>query len=176
MKKALVLVGVLALTGSMLGQGQVNFVNYKVGTVEGLVNNAAGAPADASYLAQLFASAPGADSFEAVGVPVSFVANGYVSGGVVTIPVSIIPTAGGAVDLQLRSWAAADGAEWADLSGTYEAGTSATLALGATGDLGTAPPVDLVGLQASAMQIVPEPSTWALMALGLGALALRRRK
>jgi hypothetical protein len=176
MKKALVLVGVLALTGSLLGQGQVNFINFKTGVLDGRVNDADGNPADNTYLAQLFAAAPGGSSFEAVGDPVAFIAQGVVSGGVVTIPASIIPTAGGAVDLQLRSWAASDGAQWADLSGVYTAGQSDTFSLGATGDGGQVPPVDLVGLTASQMQVVPEPSTWALMALGLGALALRRRK
>jgi hypothetical protein len=186
MKKALVLVSMLALAGSTLGQGYVNFINYNPSqNVNGLVTRSAetgGAAAGDTIYGQLWAGAPGA-SLAPVGQPELFRNNastgaptGVISGGVVEIPGI---AAGGAADLQLKSWTASAGTDFDVAMGTIGAewGESNVISLGATGDGGVVTPAFLAGLQATTMSlVVPEPSTWALMALGLGALALRRRK
>jgi hypothetical protein len=172
----------LALAGSTLGQGYVNFINLNPGqNVNGLVTRADGSLAGTEILGQLFAAAPGG-SLAPVGAPVAFrnnastgAATGVISGGTVSIPG--IP-AGGAADIQLRAWAASAGADWDTAMNApgAELGQSNVISLAATGDGGVVTPAFLSGLTATQMAIVPEPSTWALMALGLGALALRRRK
>lgn len=184
MKKLLVLTSILALAGSALGQGTVNFINFSVNpAIDGRVTAAAGGLVGTSYWGQLFAGGS-ADSLAAVGVPVAFRNNssgnptGIVNGGSVTIPGI---AAGGAAFVQLRAWAAASGSSWeaAAANPTGEIGMSGVVSLAATGNPTASPPgtpVALVGLTPFSLQIVPEPSTWALLALGLGALALRRRK
>lgn len=182
MKKALVLVSMLALAGSTLGQGYVNFINYNPAQgVNGLVSRADGSAAGDTIYGQLYAAAPGG-SLAPVGQPELFRNNastgaptGVISGGVVEIPGI---AAGGAADLQLRSWTASAGTDYETAAGVVgaEIGMSNTISLGSTGDGGVVTPAFLTGLEATTMTVVPEPSTWALMALGLGALALRRRK
>ena len=92
-----------------------------------------------------------------------------------------VTPAGGPASVQLRAWASASGSSWEEASSnpTGEIGQSNIIDLTATGNSAGSPPsvpVDLVGLQAFNLQVIPEPSTWALLALGVGALALRRRK
>jgi len=187
MKKALVLVGMLALAGSTLGQGYVNFLNYSPANgVNGLVTRSDGTTlAGNTIMGQLYAGPAGTaeGSLAAVGSPVSFITNpstslptGGISGGIVEIPGI---AAGGAAAIQLRSWTGSAGADW-ETAGTVvgaEVGASNVIGLSATGDGGTVTPAFLTGLEPTTMTtVVPEPSTWALMMLGLGALAIRRRK
>jgi hypothetical protein len=185
MKKLLVLTSILALTGSALGQGTVNFINFGISPAfDGRVTTAAGEAAGDTYWGQLFAGAD-AGSLAAVGTPVQFSNNastgagtGIVNGGTVTIPGI---AAGGPAAVQLRAWAAASGSSWDEAAAnpTGEFGTSNTVTLAATGDPTALPPgtpVALAGLEAFTLTVVPEPSTWALLVLGLGALAIRRRK
>lgn len=163
----------LALAGSLLGQGQINGINYNVANnVLGQVTRADGTTlAGNDVLGQLYVGAAGG-SLTAVGSPTAFLANGIVSFGTVTVP-SI--AAGAQADVQLKSWLAASGASYevaaANPSGEIGESNIITITLG--GGINT--PAFMTGLQPTAMTVVPEPSTWALMALGLGALALRRR-
>lgn len=176
MKKVLGLVTMLALTVGVVGQGQVNFLNFNGTTVNALVSNAAGDLCDNTYMGQLYGG-PDAGSLAAVGDPVAFISGGIISGGTVNIPT--VTPAGGAAAVQLRAWASADGATWEVAKAGGEAGESGIISLAATGNSAGSPPsvpVDLVGLEAFSLSVVPEPGTWALLALGLGALALRRRK
>jgi hypothetical protein len=178
MKKLLVLTSILALSGAVLGQGTVNFQTLIPGSVDARVLKVDGAPAGAGYWAQLFAGET-IDSLTAVDNPVAFAAeSGYVVAGGKTI--TTIP-AGAAAFVQLRAWAAASGSSWDDASANPAGiiGQSSTLSLSATGNPTSQPPgtpVNLVGLEGFQLALVPEPSTWLLLALGLGALALRRRK
>ena len=177
MKKLIVLTSIVALTGGVLGQGTVNFQTIVPGSIDAQVLTAAGVGAGSDYFGQLFAG-PTADSLAAMGAPRPFTGQGYFGPQSVTID-NI--SAGGAAFVQLRAWAAANGSTWdaATSQALYEAGMSPTLSMTATGDPTASPPgtpVNLVGLQGFQMEVIPEPSTWALLALGLGALALRRRK
>jgi hypothetical protein len=176
MKKLIVLTSIVALTGGVLGQGTVNFQTTG-GGVNAQVLTAAGVGADNTYFGQLFAG-PTADSLLPMGAPRAFLAQGYFGPQAVTID-NI--SAGGAAFVQLRAWASANGSTWdaATSQAVYEAGMSPILSLSSTGNPLAEPPgtpVNLVGLQGFQMEVIPEPSTWALLALGLGALALRRRK
>jgi hypothetical protein len=178
MKRALVLASILVLTGTALGQGWVNFQTWVPGQVDAVVLKADGNPVGAGYWAQLYAGAD-SSSLAAVDAPVNFVAeSGYVVAGSVTIP-GIAP--GGSAFVQLRAWADASGASFEAAAGNPvgDIGISPTLWLGATGNPAASPPglpVNLVGLQGFQMSIIPEPTTWALLLLGLGALALGCRK
>jgi hypothetical protein len=180
MKKIVGFVSMLGLAMAAMGQGQVNFLNFNGTTVDGKVSYE-GSFVNSAYYGQLFAG-PDANSLAPVGVAVLFLDGagaGIVSGGTVNIPT--VTPAGGPAAVQLRAWAAASGADWAEASSNPAGifGESNIVLLGSTGNQAGSPPStpsDLVGLQPFSLTLVPEPSTWALLALGLGALALRRRK
>jgi hypothetical protein len=178
MKKILALASILALAGSAWGQGTVNFQTLLPGSIDAKVLKVDGSPAGAGFWGQLYAGAS-ATSLAAVGVPKNFAGeSGYIVAGSVTIPGI---AAGGPAFVQLRAWAAASGTSYEDAAAKSDGviGASAVLSLAATGNPSAQPPgtpVNLVGLQGLSLAVVPEPSTWALLALGLGALALRRRK
>lgn len=162
----------LALAGSSLGQGLINGLNFNASqNVNGIVTKADGALAGTEVMGQLYVGTPGG-SLTAVGASKAFLANGIISLGTVTVP-SI--AAGAQADVQLRSWLAASGSDYETaVANLGEVGESNVVTITLGGGLAT--PAFMTGLAPTAMYVVPEPSTWALMALGLGALALRRRK
>jgi hypothetical protein len=180
MKKVLALVSMLALAGSAIGQGTINF--YNAGAE---VTTAAGDLAGSSYWGQIFGGPENstADSLTPMGTPVNFLDNAGVGTGIIfagEVTITGIP-AGGAAAVQLRAWSAASGSSWdeAIANPAGEIGSSNVNASHPTGDPTASPPgtpVNLAGINPFQLQAVPEPSTWALLALGVGALALRRRK
>jgi hypothetical protein len=164
----------LALAGASLGQGLINGINYNAANnVLGQVTRADGTTlAGSDVLGQWYVGTPGG-SLVAQGAPVAFISNGIVSAGTVTVAGI---AAGAQADVQLRSWLAASGATYeaalANPAGETGLSNVTTITLGG----GVTTPAFVSGLTPTTMALVPEPSTWALMALGLGALALRRRK
>lgn len=126
----------------------------------------------AAFKAQLYWGTD-ANSLAAVGTALDFrtgAAAGYITSTIVTIAGAAPGTAG---FVQMRAWATAAGTSYeAALASGTGYGQSEVLALTLSGD--PAPPVTMQGLASFAL--VPEPSTIALGLLGLGVLALRRRK
>jgi hypothetical protein len=178
MKKLLTLVGVLAISASLSAQGTVNFANAG-GGVNAPVFDVDGTTrlAGTDFMAQLYAGAS-ADSLAPVGNATSFLTGGgagYFNGGVVAVP-TVAPGATGF--FQVVAWATQGGTHTsyaAALAAGANAGQSTVFSTG-TGGVGEppSPPLALVGLQS--FNLVPEPSTYALLALGAAALFLRRRK
>jgi hypothetical protein len=180
MKKVLALVSMLALAGSAIGQGTINF--YNAGAE---ASRADGSLAGSDVWGQIFGGPENtpADSLTAMGTPVAFLDNAGVGTGIIfagEVTITGIP-AGGVASVQMRAWTAASGNSWdeAIANPAGEIGSSNVNLSHPTGDPTASPPgtpVNLAGLTPFQMQAVPEPSTWALLALGVGALALRRRK
>jgi len=172
-------------TLSALAQGTVNFQNRIAGTLDAPVRNVDGTSLGAGYFAQLWGGAS-AGSLTAMGAVAQFISNpttqlgtGYFVGGERTV--TGITPAGGAAFIQVRAWyGGPTGAiqDWATaLSSGVANGQSGVVNLTATGNPTSSPPgtpVNMIGL--TGFSLVPEPGTYALLALGAGALFLRRRK
>jgi len=169
---------------SAFAQGTVLFNNRITGTLDAPVRNVDGTLLGAGYFAQLWGGAS-AGSLTAITPVAQFITNpttqaatGYFAGGERTITGI---AAGGAAVIQVRAWyGGPTGAiqDWATaLSSGVAYGSSATVNLASTGNPATSPPgtpVNMIGL--TGFSLVPEPGTYALLALGAGALFLRRRK
>jgi hypothetical protein len=132
-----------------------------------------------AYWAQLFAGIDGS-SLAAYGDPLNFrtgAGAGFFNTTGVDTSRAIGTVAPGAVaTVEVRAWEAAGGTSYdAALAGGFKTGASAQIAV-TTGGAGSPPslPANLVGL--TSFSLVPEPSTYALLALGAAALFLRRRK
>lgn len=132
------------------------------------------------YTAQLFGGAVGtaANALTPL-VPTTGFRTGAGAGFTVTvgtgIPVPGVPE-GGTATIQMRVWENAGGTitSYADaLSAGVMYGESNLIDVAGLGGILTTPP-SLVGLQS--FNLVPEPTTYALLALGAGALLFRRRK
>ncbi len=182
MKKILLMAALMACVGAM-AQGTVTFKNNVAGSFSAPVFNSDGVTklAGNSFYAQLYANIGG--SFSPLGSPTPFLANGFVSGGTVTVPAAGI--VGGTVTLQMRAWEATSsgvaGSYEAALAGSKKVGISETFSV-TPGDPSTSPPgvpANLVGLKSFSItggSVIPEPSTIALGMVGAAALLLRRRK
>jgi len=162
----------MSILGSTLnasGQRQVTFNNRVAGVVDARVTFAdgpnAGQGVGAGYTAQRFGGADVA-SLTALNPATTFrtssaAAQGYVNGIVVDVP-GIAP--GNKATVVMKVF---------DSTG-FKAGESAPITITLGG--GVLVPANLEGMQPFTATIIPEPSTIALAALGLGALLLRRRK
>lgn len=177
-----------SLSWAVLGQSSFILRNHTGASVDAPVFNADGIPlAGADYRAELWGSAT-PDSLTPLMIIdqgsgreiVPFGAGGYFSSSSAFLCVLTVPS-GGYAWLQVRAWDAR-------LGDTYE--EAAGLAIGGYGEsslfyakggypeiLGN--PGLLIGLQSFSLRpVVPEPSTWALLALGGTALwwGVRRRR
>jgi len=174
MKKALVAIAALLVSISAYAQGQVQFNTHITNPDGGADILAArvfapdGTP-EKSAFGQLFIK--NGTTYTALTPVGAFKTSaggaGYIGAGTATAPAGF-PN-GTLVSLVLRAWEGAAGS-------TYDAslikGESAPLAITLVEAPGT--PNDLIGL--TGFTLVPEPTTLALGALGLGALLIRRRK
>lgn len=154
-----------------LGQGQVYFSNRAPGFgVDAPVFDLDGStPVKAGqFLAQLHAG-PEVDLLGAIGVPVGFRLDGYVSGGAVEVP-TVAP--GAKAWVELRVWEAAAGSSYEGaLTNGGKVGISERIRL-TTGGAGMPPsfPANLVGLKSFSLgygappHIVSQPSALAVTA------------
>jgi hypothetical protein len=184
-KLALIAVASLMAGTFAFAQGTVTFNNRVVGQVVAPVYLPDGTTGveGPGFTAQLFGGPAGSAEGSLVAVvPTTTFREGagagfIVSGGTVEIP----GVAGGATaTLQLRVWENAGGTitSYADaISAGNLHGASALFDVASLGDNFASPPTTpafLVGLQS--FNLVPEPSTYALLALGAAAFLCRRRK
>lgn len=182
MKRLIAGIACCALCVGALAQGTVNFNNFVPASgVNAPITDVDGTTrlAGTAYWAQLFAGAS-EGSLAPVGAALNFrvgAGAGYFNTTGVDTSRAIGTVAPGALaTIQVRAWEAAGGTSYdAALAGGFKTGSSASFTV-ATGGVGSPPslPADLVGL--TSFSLVPEPSTYALLALGAAALFLRDRK
>jgi len=183
MKRLLAGIACLALCVGAFAQGTVSFNNSA--TALGVPG---GAPvfdldgttrlAGTAYLAQLWAG-PDVNSLTAWGDAVAFrtgAGAGFWNPGADSTRIIGTVAPGAVAQVQVRAWEAAGGTTYtAAVAGGFKYGSSATLSI-ATGGVGQPPslPAALTGL--TSFSLVPEPATYALLALGAAAMFLRRPK
>lgn len=181
----------LLLVWAAMGQATFRLQNLDPGHgIDAPVFDALGAPlAGASYRAELWGAAAPEDLVPALNLAagssrlaVPFSAGGYFFSSASFLSVPSQSTGGGGFAwLQVRAWDSRLGALYEDV---------ATLGVGGYGESPlfyargndpfrepAEPPAPLAGLQSFSLRPVPEPSTWALLALGGLAIgwALRRQ-
>lgn len=187
MKKILVMAVALGFTATLFGadlDGKVNFNNkVSLDNINARVTDMDGNPlSGADYDGQLVWGLA-EDSLAAIGAPVAFYSDrdtkyGYINGG------DVVVANGAAVQgyIAMVAWNRADGATYAEALGNNgEVGMSNIIPITLGGDpMDGNPPIatpNLVGLEAFTVGgVIPEPSTFALGLIGIGALMLRRRK
>jgi hypothetical protein len=184
-KLALVALTSVAVVATSYAQGTVNFNNRVVGVVVAQIYDVDGTTglAGTGYTAQLFGGAQGtaADQLTAL-TPATDFRTGNAA-GFINSPGAVVVTGvagGGTATLQVRAWDNQGGTltSFDDAMAAGAAyGSSDPFDVAGLGDPSASPPTtppNLVGL--TSFSLVPEPSTYALLALGAGALFLRRRK
>ena len=188
MKKLLALAVCVGATVVALGQdGTVNFNNrMSIVGIDARVIGIDGNPVSGAdgFVAQLAYTATEGGALTPFGDVVSFYGDkeikyGYLSGGIQNVP----DMAGQDVWIQMQAWNTNDGATYADAvaaGAKLGAGASNIIPVKLGGDgIPPALPANLVGLEGFQLQggeVIPEPSTFALGLIGIGALLLRRRK
>lgn len=197
MKKLLATLTLSALAVATYGQGFVGTVNIgtaasPIGDTVFIVTHSGARIAGTGYLVQLFYAGPGASESElrAAGPAVSprtGLAAGVLAAGAYTLEGLTAP--GGEATLQLRAWSAALGANFDEAFASYNSqapsddrllGRSGLFTLD-TGDpnavpLPETPPSIANAFPGLTLVPVPEPSTYALGLLGLGLVAMFRRR
>ena len=176
MKKLIAILGIAAVGMTAYGQGSVNFVNAWPGG-SAPVSQFSGAlvPAGNGFTAELLAGASAGALVAVTPTTDNWVAPGFFNGGIRTID-GVAP--GASAFMQVQVWENAGGTI-TSLAAAQTAGVQyGTSAVWSSGNLGggepPAAPPTLIGM--TAFSLVPEPSTYALLALGAAALFLRRRK
>jgi len=175
MKKAIFALAALLVSVASYGQGQVLFKTH-IGSdtppIDFKILNADLTPA-ANAFAEIGISGPGG-SFTALTLntpgPAVVNGSGYVNAGGAAAPAG--NPNGTVVNLIIRAWVGGAGSTYdtASVRGIMDHTFSATLA-----EAPNTPP-DLLSLGTGQLVLTPEPTTLALGAVGLGALALYRRK
>jgi hypothetical protein len=168
MKKLLIMAACFGTAIVTLGQGQANF-NTKVSLdgINAFVTDATGAKVEGpNFVGQLLFSDAMDGSYTPVGVPVEF-GTGNKAGYILTGGAVDFGVAAGDVWVVMKAW---------DTTNPTTEGMSNPFMIG----LKALPdaPANLVGLESFSVsgEVIPEPSTFALGLLGIGALMLRRRK
>lgn len=170
MKKLIIALAVVMVTAASYGQGVVVF-NNRVGTevnARVLFPDGTGVTGP-EWTAQLYGGPAGGAL--APLLPSTTFRTGNGAGFVVDPGVSVaVPgvAPGAQATLVLRAFTGGS----FETSQNFGSSEPITIALGG----GTLPPTNLTGLQGFSVTLIPEPSTYALAALGLGALVLFRRR
>lgn len=175
MKKSILTALIATAAAGAFAQGTVVFSNLTgLSPGQPIFNTDGVTKLTSSYEGQLYESATAGGTFTAVGSAVAVTGTtGYILGGSETLTGVAANTA---IFLEVRAWETSFGS-------TYEAASAAGSPVGISNVIpyttgGGSPPVapgPLTGLTSFHLN-VPEPSTLALGALGVGALLLRRRK
>jgi hypothetical protein len=184
-KLALIAVASLMAGSFAFAQGTVNFNTRVVPDVVAQVFMPDGTTpiAGDGFTAQLFGGPAGtAEASLAPMTPTTVFRTGAGAGFVVAAGSAAVPGApgGGSATLQLRVWENLGGTvtSYAQAaSGGLLHGSSELFTVANLGDLTASPPTtppNLIGLQS--FSLIPEPSTYALLALGAAAFLFRRRK
>lgn len=186
MKKLLLLSGIMVAALGAYAQGTLVAANAAPGVDAPVFDNRApNAPntvraAGSAFNAQLYIGPAGTSSASALstngvgGAPIPFqsgAAAGYFVGGARTIEGF---ASGSTITVQVRAWATAAGNSWESATGGRGESNLIQVTLGG----GQTPAANLVGLTSFGLTgvVVPEPSSIALGLLGLGAIALFRRR
>jgi len=174
MKKLIITLAALMVTAAAYGQGAVTFNNRVTGVVDARVLMPDGTGVGAGFTAQLLGGPAGTavDKLTALTPTTTFrtssaAAQGYVN----SVDVTVTGVAAGAqATLVMRAF---NGADYAS-SALKGQSAPITVALGG----GTLPPANLTGMVGFSVAgtVIPEPSTFALGALGAVVLLFRRRK
>jgi len=183
MKKLLLIAAVLAAGASLQAQS-VLFSNgsAQVGANTFLTDADGTTKLDNTFMAELYL-VNADNSLTPVGSPIAFKSGAKAGLFNDTTPRVVPAAANSTVNLEVGAWSGS-AASLAAAQGTPGAhwGLSAPVSVKLNNDGNNPPdlPATLTGLQAFSLQItpvgpIPEPSTLALGALGLGALLLRRR-
>ncbi len=177
MKKLIAVLGMVAVGLSTYGQGSILFNNVGPGLAAPVTQfDGTLVPAGTGFTVELLAGAD-ANSLAAVSGTTTFIAPGSFIGGERVLP-GLVP--GSKPFFQVQVWENLGGTVtvYGDAAGAgAQFGQSAVFQLGGTAVLGNPtsdPPVPALAL--IGMTRLPEPGTYALLALGAGALFLRRRK
>ena len=196
MKPILLLLFFCSASSWACAQGSVNFANSSATAVYCDFVGPGGqrVPAGSYFMAELMYAPDGTptDAFNSVairvGAPASFFLPGLFAGGGRTVQ-SITPSGGFGL-FQVRVWETAYGSSYNDLVTRGlggHAGTSAILRVD-TGDPTTTPPGTTASLVSAGLTsftiaglsggppCIPEPTTWAIMALAVGVFYLRSRR
>jgi len=178
MKKSILTALVASAAVGAFAQGTVVFSNLTgLSPGQPIFNVDGTTKLTSAYEGQVYESATAGGTFTAVGNIVSVTGTtGYILGGSEVLA----GVAGGAnVFIEIRAWKTSDGSSYeAALAANGATGVSIPVAY-STGNPGGSPPTaagPLTGFKSFNLVNVPEPTTIALGALGLGALLIRRRK
>jgi len=174
MKKLLATSVLGLLAAGAMAQGTVNFANNgnQPGTTTPLGRvylGSVGTLADNTVDVQLYYNGAAVSGVSAVKSSAGAGTGQFLGGSVTLANV----TAGSTVNLDVKAWVASTGATYDLASSKGESGSFAYVTGG--GGAPPASPTTLLGMP-SFVVAVPEPTTLALGAIGLGALLIRRRK
>lgn len=180
MNKAQLLVGVasLVVASSAFAQGTFTLSNLNTPGRPQIFDRDGTPIAGANFLVDVLVKNPTSGNFETVlrngaaftGVaPLTGNNAGLFNASGMSVPF-IAPGAG--AEMMVRAWDVTSGATYA--SALYKGDVTFTVA--ALGGAGTPPSLPATLANFTSFTLVPEPSTYALAALGLGSLLLFRRK
>jgi len=182
------IIGIAASVASSYAQGVIGFDNYasanttpvKYGSPAPAGFSAGDLVGDANIVIGLYAGANGSSTSALTLLATTFILppNGVYEGPNAIIPASIWPSAGTIVEFQVRGWETVGALAGGGTYGTSQLqGASATWTENAaiTGSANAANPF-ANGPMPLVLSVVPEPTTMALVGLGMASMLIFRRR